>query len=261
MKKIIAIFIALIPFISDLSAKDRERETRIMGIPMSPRDTSSNGRRLAQRLFISKGEVGLGVSFSYFDIDSNDSEFLMILQNCNAYAKSFSAAPMISYAIRDNKAIGVRFKYTTSSGNISDTDLSLLSEDLTWNVENIRASGDTYQTAVFYRSCIGLDDKGRFGLFTDVQLAYTHGRTTFSYGDVGLDAYTLTDKLKLSVHPGLEVFVMNNISMNVSIGIGGARYTNARCMEDGHITGRRTAANARFYLDVTDILIGVTIHI
>lgn len=55
MKKIIAIFIALIPFISDLSAKDRERETRIMGVPMSPRDTSSNGRRLAQRLFISKG--------------------------------------------------------------------------------------------------------------------------------------------------------------------------------------------------------------
>ncbi|MDD6252738.1 MAG: hypothetical protein ACI3ZO_07355 [Candidatus Cryptobacteroides sp.] len=261
MRKIIAIFIALLPLAGTLSAKGRERETRIMGTPMSVQDTSSNGRRLAQRLFISKGEVGLGVSFSYLDIDSNNSDVLMLLQNCNAYAKTFSVAPMISYAVRDNKAIGVRFKYTTSSGNISDSDLSLLSEDLTLNVEDIRASGNTYQTAVFYRSCMGLDDKGRFGLFTDVQLAYTHGRTSFSYGDVGLNAYTLSDKLKLSLHPGLEVFVMNNISMNVSIGIGGARYTNIRCMEDGHITGRRNAGNARFYLDVTDIRIGVTIHI
>ncbi|MGM9741695.1 MAG: hypothetical protein ACI3ZC_01380 [Candidatus Cryptobacteroides sp.] len=261
MRKIIVIFIALIPLISDLPAKGRERETRIMGVPMTARDTSSNGRRLAQRLFISKGEVGLGVSFSYFDIDSNDSEFLMILQNCNAYAKTFSVAPIISYAIRDNKAIGLRFKYSTSTGNISDTDLSLLSDDLTWNVEDIRANGDTYQTAVFYRSCMGLDDKGRFGLFADIQLSYTHGRTSFSYGNVGLGKYTLSDKLKLSVHPGLEVFVMNNISMNVSIGIGGARYTNARCMEDGHITGRRVAGKARFYLDITDISMGVTIHI
>ncbi|MGM9790218.1 MAG: hypothetical protein ACI3Y9_07910 [Candidatus Cryptobacteroides sp.] len=261
MRKILAILIALLPLVTDLAAKDRNREPRVMGVPMTVKDTSSNGRRLAQRLFIGKGEVGLGVSFSYLDIDSNDSDYLMILQNCNAYAKTFSVVPMVSYAIRDNKAIGFRFKYSTSSGNISEADLSLLSEDLTLNVERIRASGNTYQTAIFYRSYLGLDDHGRFGLFNDVQLAYTHGRTTFSYGDAGLNAYNLSDKVNLSLHPGLEVFAMNNISLNVSIGIGGLRYTNIRCMENGEITGRRHAGNARFYLDITDIRIGLTIHI
>ena len=261
MRKIIAIFIALLPLVTDMSARDRNREPRIMGVPMSVKDTSSNGRRLAQRLFISKGEVGLGISFSYLDIDSNDSDYLMLLQNCNAYAKTFSVIPTVSYAIKDNKIIGMRFKYSTSSGNISEADLSLLSEDLTLNVSKIRANGDTYQTAIFYRAYLGLDSHGRFGLFNDVQLAYTHGRTTFSYGDTGLNAYNLSDQVNLSLHPGLEVFAMNNISLSVSLGFGGLRYTNIRCMEDGHITGRRIAGNARFYMDVTDIRIGLTIHI
>lgn len=261
MRKFIAILFILLTFFTELSARDRNKGTIVMGVPMSVQDTSSNGRRLAQRLFISKGEVGLGVSFSYFDIDSNDSEFLMMLQNCNAYAKTFSVAPMVAFAVKNNKAIGLRFKYSTSTGNISDADLSLLSEDLTWNVKDIRASGNTYQSSIFYRSYLGLDEHGRFGLFSDVQLAYTHGRTTFSYGDVGLGKYTLSDKLHLSLHPGLEVFAMNNISLNVSIGIGGVKYTNVRCMEDGRVTGRRNAGNARFYLDITDIRIGLTIHI
>ena len=261
MRKIIAILIAFLPLMTDITARDRNREPRIMGVPMSVNDTSSNGRRLAQRLFIGKGEVGLGVSFSYLDIDSNDSDYLMLLQNCNAYAKTFSVIPMVSYAIRDNKVLSARFKYSTFTGNISEADLSLLSDDLSLNVERIRANGNTYQTALFYRSYLGLDEHGRFGLFNDVQLAYTHGRTTFSYGDIGLNAYNLSDKLNLSLHPGLEVFAMNNVSLNVSIGFGGLRYTNIRCMENGHVTGRRHAGNARFYLDITDIRIGLTIHI
>ena len=53
MRKIIAIFIALLPLVTDMSARDRNREPRVMGVPMSVKDTSSNGRRLAQRLFIS----------------------------------------------------------------------------------------------------------------------------------------------------------------------------------------------------------------
>ena len=65
MRKILAILIAILPLATDLSARDRNREPRVMGVPMSVSDTSSNGRRLAQRLFIGKGEVGLGVSFSY----------------------------------------------------------------------------------------------------------------------------------------------------------------------------------------------------
>ena len=122
MRKILAILIAILPLATDLSARDRNREPRVMGVPMSVSDTSSNGRRLAQRLFIGKGEVGLGVSFSYLDIDSNNSDYLMLLQNCNAYAKTFSVVPTIAYAVRDNKVIGMRFKYSTSSGNIPGSD-------------------------------------------------------------------------------------------------------------------------------------------
>ena len=62
MRKILAILIAILPLATDLSARDRNREPRVMGVPMSVSETSSNGSRLAQRLFDGKGEVGWGAA-------------------------------------------------------------------------------------------------------------------------------------------------------------------------------------------------------
>ena len=107
---------------------------------------------------------------------------------------------------------------------------------------------------------MGLDERGRFGLFTDLELSYARTLTAFSYGAASLDSYTVSDKLRFSLHPGLEVFMMNNVSSFVSIGIGGASYTSTRCIKGGEVTGRRDASNARFMLDVTDIAVGLIIH-
>ena len=243
-----------------LCARER-REPRKMGTSMEADSLGDYSRRLEQRLFIEKGEVALGASFSYLDLSSSDSQFFMLLQDFNAYGKTFSVTPIISYAIADNKAVGLQIKYSNSDAVVSGADLSLLSDDLSLSLSDLPAHNNSIEAAFFYRSCMGLDDKGRFGLFTDLELAYSHGNSLFSYAGNGLDSYTVSDKIKLSIHPGLEVFVMNNVSVHFSIGIGGASYTSTRCVKAGEVVGRRDASNARFYLDITDIALGITFHI
>lgn len=243
-----------------LAARER-REPRKMGTSMEADSLGDYSRHLEQRLFIGKGEVALGASFSYLDLSSSDSQFFMLLQDFNAYGKTFSVTPMVSYAIADNKAVGVQIKYSNADAVVSGADLSLLSDDLSLSLSDLQAHNNSIETAFFYRSCIGLDDKGRFGLFTDLELAYSHGKSLFSYAGNSLDSYTISDKVNFSIHPGLEVFVMNNVSVQVSIGIGGASYTSTRCIKAGEVVGRRDASTARFYLDITDIALGITFHI
>ena len=45
MRKIIAIFIALLPLVTDMSARDRNREPRVMGVPMSVKDCKRTFKR------------------------------------------------------------------------------------------------------------------------------------------------------------------------------------------------------------------------
>lgn len=264
MKRIICILLAIslgMTYSMDLSAQKKREPIKAGYLIDKGENRDSSGRKLSQRLFISKGEVGTGIQFSYLDLSSSDSEFLMLIQNLNAHGTMFSVAPTISYAVKDNAAIGLKIKYSNTSAGISEADFSLLSDDLALNIENVKGYSNAIQSAVFYRSYVGLDNQGRFGLFTDISLAYSHNKTSFSYNSESMDSYTLANKLKLGIHPGLEVFVMNNISTHFSIGIGGISYTNTKYFKNNEFVGQRNVSKARFMLDVTDISMGMTIHI
>ena len=261
-KGIFIVLMLLMAFPSGLAAREKDKTPLKMGSLIEPADSAkAYGRRLEQRLFITKGEFGVGAQFSYLDLASSDSQVLMLLQNFNAYAKTFSVSPLVSYAFADNRSVGIQMKYSTSDVVVSQADLSLLSEDLKLDIKDVEAHDNSIQTSVFYRSCIGLDSHGRFGLFNDILLSYTRGRTSFIHDGVGMDAYTISNRVGLSLHPGLELFVTNNISVHFSIGIGGVSYTGTKCIKAGSVTGRRDASNARFYLDMTDIAFGMTLHL
>lgn len=245
-----------------LQAAAQKRTPVKAGALISPADSlEGSGRVLSQRLFISRGELGTGMQFSYLGFSSQDSELMMLLQNLDAYGRTFSVSPVFSYAVRDNKAVGMKLKYSKTDAGVSEADMSLLSDDLSMKVENIQAHSNSIQTSVFYRSYIGLDSKGRFGLFSDISLSYSHSRTSFSYDTESLGSHTLGNRLKLGIHPGLEVFVMNNVSTHFSIGIGGVSYTNSKYFKDNVFVGRRNVSGAKFLLDISDISMGLTIHI
>lgn len=260
MRKLICILAVLLFPLAGCFAQKKHREPVKMGVQLHESDTVKS-RKLDQRLFVVKGDLGVGIQFSYLDMTSSDSEFMMLLQSFNAYGSVFSVAPFVSYAIKRNQSLGLRVKYLKADLGVTNADLSLLSDDLTLNLQDIRGHANSIQGILFYRTYIGLDNLGRFGLFNDLSLTYARSKTSFSYKDRDLGSYTISNRLKLGLHPGLEFFMMNNVSTHVSIGIGGVSYTNSKFYKDGAVSGTRNATKARFMLDITDISIGMTIHL
>lgn len=239
------------------------KQTIKLGAEIKQRDSLSRKHRrgLQQHLIIPKGEWQVGAQVSHVSFSSNDSEYLLIVQNLDANGSITKVAPFVAYSYHDNRSIGVKLQYSAANGSIREGDLDFLSDDLQFNVEDINANMSSFQTSVYHRSYIGLDDRGRIGLFNDVSLSYTNSKTVFTYDAETADTYTRSNQLKLSLHPGIVVFAMNNVSTHVSMGIGGISYNNTKYIKAGEVIGTRNYSHAKFKLNVLDINIGLTIHL
>ncbi|MGN1214757.1 MAG: hypothetical protein ACI4TJ_00775 [Candidatus Cryptobacteroides sp.] len=211
------------------------------------------------KLFMPKGCSGAGLQVSYLDIGSTDSDLLLVLDGLNADGTLMSVAPFLSYTYKDNKAIGVKLKYSKGTGGISNADISFLGDDPLLTLEDVKANTRNVQIQLFRRSYLGLDEHGRFGLFNDIVLSYGSSRSSFSVGEKNLDAYSTTDKFKLGVCPGIMIFILNNVCTHVSMSIGGVSYTHTDNFKDGVIKGRRDYTKAHFAPDITDISMGLTV--
>ena len=222
---------------------------------------SPDVQRGPDRLFMPKGDFSAGVQFSYVDLFSNDSEYLMLLQHLDASGTMMTVAPYLDYTYRNNRTVGLRAKYSTAKGAVSNADLSMLSDDLSFSLSDIMADSRSIQAEVFHRAYAPLDKRSRFGVFTDVSLGYSYTRTSFSYNEESLDSYSAANRIKIAVHPGLMVFVTNSISTHVSIGIGGATYNHIDYYKNGEIVGTRDFSKVRFMLDILDISFGLSFHI
>lgn len=220
-----------------------------------------HNRGLSQYLIIPKGEWQLGMQVSHVSLSSNNSEYMLLLNNIDANGAITKIAPFIAYSYKNNRSIGLRLQYSTASGNVEQGDLDFLSDDLNFHIEDIHANLTSYQAAIYHRSYIGLDNRGRIGLFSDIMLGYTNSKTGFVYNAETKDAYAKTQQVKLSLHPGIVIFAMNNVSMHVSMGIGGVSYNNTKYIKEGVVIGTRDYSKANFKLDILDISMGLSIHL
>ncbi len=221
---------------------------------------SVSGKRVRDRVFMPKGDVSAGIQFFYLDLASSNSEVMMILRSLDAVGSVLSVSPYFDYAYRDNRSVGIRSKYTAASGSVSNADLSMLSDGLEMSLQDITADSRTIQSELYHRTYAPLDSKGRFGVFTDIALSWSRSNTSFSYNAQSLDSRTVTDKLRIAVHPGLMIFVLNNLSTHVSIGIGGANYSKTDYIKDGEVSGSRYGSKVNFMIDILDISYGLSLH-
>ncbi len=230
----------------------------LMAAGRSAKDSAGRG---PDGVFMPKGDFSAGVSFFYVDLFSDNSEYMMLLQNLNANATAMSLSPSLDYTYRDNRSVGLRIKYSSANGGVESADLSMLSDDLSFSISDIASSARSFLAEVFHRSYAPLDARSRFGVFMDVSLGYQHTRTQFSYDEKSLGTYSNADKVKFAVHPGLMVFVTNSISTQVAIGIGGANYNHIDYISGGEVIGTRDFSRVRFMLDVMDISFGLSFHL
>lgn len=222
-------------------------------------------REVDKNKFVYKGEVMMGLSASYATLSSDDSDFLLVLEHINADGSVATIKPYVGYAYKDNHAVGVRFGYTHLRGDISNLGFNLGEQnDLSGALEDMAFDSDNFSFAIFHRSYVGIDAKGRFGVFGELEAAVHSGTSRFSYLSGDEIKYSNSDniKFKLSFNPGVAVYIFPNVCGTLSFGLGGLQYAKVTQRDDaGQKVGSREASKLRFRLNLADINIGVTVHL
>ncbi|MEG0498750.1 MAG: hypothetical protein RR522_02600 [Alistipes sp.] len=222
-------------------------------------------RGVQQGRFAYKGELMLGLTASYGTITSDETDFMVIIDNINLSGTMATVKPFIGYFYRDNRCLGVRFGYQHMNGKLGNVDLDLGEQnDISMNISGMELSSDSYSFGLFHRSYVGLDPKGRFGLFAEIEASVKTGTNDFvngSSGDKPKATYSDNFKAELSFNPGMAVYIFPNVCATVSIGLGGIQYASVKQHDaDGKEIGSRSSSKMRFRVNIIDINFGVVVH-
>ena len=106
--------------------------------------------------------------------------------------------------------------------------------------------------------------RGRFGIFNEVALAPLFGQFGF-YPSVCLNelkqTHTNTLKAALNFSPGVSIFIMKEVSFNVSFGVFGFSLKNEKQTENGVSTGNRLTSGMNFRFNIFNINLGIAVSI
>lgn len=222
-------------------------------------------REINKIKFAYKGEVMMGLTASYGTLSSDDTDFMIVLENINASGTVATVKPFVGYFYRDNNCIGVRFGYQHVGGSLNDVKFDLgETNDMSFDIPYLDASSDNYSFGLFHRSYAGLDPKGRFGLFAEFELSFSTGSSEFAYKSDGVTKRTYSDntRIQLMFNPGAAVYIFPNVCATLSFGLGGVQYTSVTQKDaQGNKIGSRKASNMKFKLNIAAINIGMTIHL
>lgn len=191
-----------------------------------------------KEIFMPAGTFSVGIQAAYAGLNSDNSDILLLLDQVNAKGSAFYAAPQAEFSYRDNRTLGVRMNYCSAS----------LSAD------QIGAGMRRIGGAVFHRNYFALDRKNRLAAFAEFSASLTGGRTQFG----NENEYSSSLRARLSFSPGLTYFVMNNVSVSLSIGLAGLSYNSVKCYSDGVETGYRHKFGADFGLDLLGSGFGIS---
>lgn len=233
-------------------------------IPMKlrSRNLGRYDRGLFNYLFLPKGRWGFGLTASYGEISTDNLEIFDLLNDIDLGGHIFSIKPFLEYTISNNISVGLRFGYTSGKGNVDSFKVDI-DEDMNFNLHDIMYRNESYTAAVLFRQYIGIARRGRFGVFNEVELAFSSGNSDFQRPYAGELRTTHTTYMKagLNFSPGVSVFMMKNVAFNLSFGVFGFYLKNERQMENGIEIGNRTTSGANFRFNLFNINFGIAVHV
>ena len=219
-------------------------------------------RGLVSLLYIPKGSWTFGLTASYGEFSSKDLEIFDLLSDIDIKAHSFSISPYLSYFIRNNLSIGLRLKYYNARGDVDSFKVDI-DDDMNFNLHDIMYKAESYTAAMFLSQYIGLSRHGRFGLYNEIELAFASGSSNFRrpYGGNLRDTHTNWMEAQLNFSPGVQVFIMKNVSFHVSFGVFGFKLRKENQFENEEKIGERFTSGADFRFNIFNINFGIGIHI
>ena len=233
-----------------------------VSIILPERNYGRYDRGLFNFLFIPRGQWMFGLTASYGEFNSQDIQMLSILKDFTFKGKMYSVKPYFSYFFRNNQSMGMRFEYSRGAADLGGLSFDF-DDDLSFSISDISYYSQMYTASVFYRNYVGLGTDKRFAVFNEVSLAFGSGASRFKriFDGEPKDTRTNTIKFGLDFSPGVCVFIMDNVSFNVSFGVFGLHVTHDRQYTNGTDEGTRTSSGANFRFNLFNINFGLGVTI
>ena len=203
-------------------------------------------RGLFNFLFIPKGQWLFALTASYGEFSSEDLKVFDLL----------------SYFVRNNVSVGLRLNYTKAKASLGSMSLDF-SDDMSFAISDIGYLNEEYSAAITSAQYIGLARGSRFGIFNEVELAFASGNSEFRrpYNGEPKETNSTYMQARLSFSPGVCVFIMKNVSFNVSFGVFGFYLRNEKQTVNGEPLGNRFTSGANFKFNIFNINFGIGVHI
>ena len=226
-------------------------------------------RDIDRNVFAYKSEWMCGISASYATLSSDDATLAVVIDNLNLGGSIISVKPYIGYFYRNNLAIGARFGYSRTMGHFDSANINLgnFINGIEFSTEGIAVDylSNAYSFAIFHRAYVPLDRKGRFGVFGELELEGSYGRSQFGfmYNDEWTRSISDAYKVRFNFNPGVAAYIFPNVCATVSFGLGGLQYNHIKQFDANMVPtgGTRDYSKLRFRLNITEINIGVTVHL
>jgi hypothetical protein len=138
-----------------------------------------------------------------------------------------------------------------------------LGDDLSFDLRNVSYKSETYTGALSYRNYVGLGRDKRFAVFNEVDFCFATGTSYFSreYNSEPRLTRTRINELSLNFSPGVCVFIMENVSFNLSFGVFGVKLHKENQTTNGVDEGSRLTSGANFRFNIFNINFGLGVHI
>lgn len=219
-------------------------------------------RGLFNYLFIPKGKWAFGLTASYGELNTEDIQVLNILKDLDFKGKIYSIKPSVSYFVRSNQSVGLKFNYSRGMADLDKLALDF-SDDLNFSISDVSYYTQTYAISAFYRNYVGLGMEKRFAVFNEVDLAFAGGSSRFKrlYNGEPRDTRTVITEASLNFSPGLCVFIQDYVSFNVSFGVFGLKLRKEHQTTDGVEEGSRFTSGANFKFNIFNIAFGLMVVI
>lgn len=233
-----------------------------VSIILPQRNFGRYDRGLFNFLFIPKGQWSFGLTASYGEFNTDDVQILNAITDFDFKGKMYSIKPTIGYFIANNQALGLKFNYTRGEADLGSLAVDI-DDDLNFSLKDVSYYSNTYSLGIFYRTYVGLSTEKRFGVFNEIDLSFGSGSSRFKrYYDGELrDTRTNITSAALNFSPGVCVFIMDNVSFNVSFGVFGVSLRHEKQTTNGVEEGSRFSSGANFKFNLFNINFGLGVHI
>ena len=219
-------------------------------------------RKIENRLLVKKhGWMG-GLTFTWAEYNSDDTEFLSLIKDFNCKANMLSINPFVGYFYKDNACLGIKFGFERVSASLGGLNIDI-DDDMSFGLSDMAFKQEMLRATLFHRSYVGLDKSHRFGLFNETALSFNTG-TSFYERPVTEELKNTSTRIReiqIGFNPGATVFIMENVAAELSFGIAGFKYRQENQTVNGEESGWRKSSGANFKINLLNINIGVVAYL